>query len=186
MEKDWVVLRLPPPLLASLITMAKDSDKSPGQILRDYLAREARKRQAAGPPEPLKLEKPGSDAVAKSPRPPEAREAPPAPRKGPEGTPPAIDMADAILPEGCSNGSLSEMIETAIEAGVDWAGLQNSLTRTGVALRPRGLGLAIHTWPDDRFVCKSGDLGFSFAELIRRLGRGEPPDPSRIVPRLAS
>lgn len=132
MEDDWVVLRLPPDLLASLRALAREAGVTPGQYLRDYVALRSEGRLA---PEPVP--RPRSTAVA----------------------------------------MLRDMIEDILASAPSWEVLQASLVAQGFALRVKGYGLVLHAWPSDEMICKSASLGFSYAELIGRLGQGEPPDP---------
>lgn len=85
---------------------------------------------------------------------------------------------DAIpRPASPNVSALRELVSDILFSAQDWAALQNALVAEGFALRVRGLGLMLHAWPSDEPICKSAELGFSYAELIRRLGAGEPPAP---------
>lgn len=76
--------------------------------------------------------------------------------------------------------ALREMIADTLFAATDWAGLQRALLKEGFALRADGYSLGLYAWPSQQMVCKTVELGFSYAELIRRLGSGEPPDPDTL------
>jgi len=133
MKDDWVVLRLPPELLMSLRALAQEAGVTPGQYLRDHVARKA---ESAGV-RPDAIPRPAS---------------------------PGVSM-------------LRELVSDILFLARDWRGMQEALVAEGFALRVKGLGLMLHAWPSDEPICRSADLGFSYAELIRRLGAGEPPAP---------
>jgi len=59
----------------------------------------------------------------------------------------------------------------------DWDDLQARLHVKGYALRAAGGGLALHTQPCERRVCKASELGFSYARLMRRFGAPFPGHP---------
>ncbi|MDJ1009195.1 MAG: hypothetical protein QNJ13_15375 [Paracoccaceae bacterium] len=136
MHDDWVVLRLPPDLLISLRALAQEAETTPGQYLRNYVARKA-----------------GTE-----------RRPDPVPR-----------------PAARNTAALRELVQDLLFCAADWAGLQRALVAEGFALRVKGYGLMVHAWPSDDEICKSGALGFSYAELIKRLGPGGPPDPQRLM-----
>jgi len=133
MRDDWVVLRLPPELLMSLRALAQEARVTPGQYLRDHVARKA---EGAGI-RPDAIPRPASPSVS----------------------------------------TLRELVSDILFSAQDWAAMQDALVAEGFALRVRGLGLMLHAWPSDEPICKSAEFGFSYAELIRRLGAGEPPAP---------
>lgn len=138
MRDDWVVLRLPPDLLTSLRDLAREARVTPGQYLRDFVAREA----------------------------------------APHGK-----RADAIpKPAGPGTAMLRELVSDILFMAPDWEGLQEALVAEGFALRLKGLALMLHAWPSGEPICKTAELGFSYADLILRLGPGEPPEPSRQTP----
>ncbi|MEL7026504.1 MAG: hypothetical protein AAGO57_04630 [Pseudomonadota bacterium] len=134
MEQDWVILRLTPQMLQDLRALSRTKQVSPGQVLRDYIARETQ-----------------------------------------HVTPHLDDPLPAKHGTGVS--MLRELIEDILFTASDWTELQKTLMHQGFALRVEGFGLMMHAWPSDEPICKTGDLGFCFAELIRRIGKGEPPDP---------
>lgn len=141
MEQDWVVLRLPPDLLQSLRTLAREARVTPGQFLRNHVAEKAGAARAAGTT--------GA-----------ARAVDPVPR-----------------PAGAGVAMLRELVEDILGSEDSWHGLQLALMDQGFALRVEGFGLKLHAWPSDEPICKSAELGFSYAALLRRLGPGEPPAP---------
>lgn len=80
-------------------------------------------------------------------------------------------------PAGPGTAMLRELVQDILFTADDWSSLQTGLVAEGFALRVKGYGLMLHAWPSDEPICKSAELGFSYAELIRRLGAGGPPDP---------
>lgn len=73
--------------------------------------------------------------------------------------------------------ALRELIEDILFTAEDWADLQEALVREGFALRAEGYALWLNAWPDDIPISKTNDFGVSYADLVRRLGPGEPPEP---------
>ncbi len=79
-----------------------------------------------------------------------------------------------------SVSALREMIEDLLFAATDWTALQEALVAQGFALKAEGYRLMLCAWPSEDPVCKTADLGLSYAELIRRIGAGEPPNPATL------
>ena len=88
---------------------------------------------------------------------------------------------DVPRPKGTGVAMLRELIEDILFSARDWDGLQGALVAEGFALRVKGYGLMLHAWPSDEPICKSTELGFPYAELIRRIGPGEPAPPEQAL-----
>ena len=56
----------------------------------------------------------------------------------------------------------------------DWGTLQRRLAAKGFALREAGGGLALHSHPGGRRLCKASELGHAYASLMRRFGAPFP------------
>jgi len=90
-----------------------------------------------------------------------------------------LHRPDAVpRPKGPGVAMLRELVEDILFRAASWQELQSALVAEGFALKIEGYGLVLHAWPSDEPICKSGDLGYPFAELLRRLGPGEPPVPA--------
>ena len=76
-----------------------------------------------------------------------------------------------------SVNALRELVEDILFTANDWNALQSCLVEEGFALRAEGYALWLHAWPDDTPISKTNDFGLSYADLVRRLGPGEPPEP---------
>lgn len=74
--------------------------------------------------------------------------------------------------------------EMAVATG--WADIQARLARLGYALRPAGGGLVLHAVADGARLCKSSELGFAYARLVRRFGAPMPGHPHRMPHILAN
>lgn len=83
-------------------------------------------------------------------------------------------------PQETSTAALREMIEDMLFAATDWTALQRALIAEGFALKAEGYRLMLYGWPTNDPICKTADLGLSYAELIRRIGAGEPPNPATL------
>ncbi|MEM9850824.1 MAG: hypothetical protein AAF761_02380 [Pseudomonadota bacterium] len=94
---------------------------------------------------------------------------------------PAVEEIPLPRTDGSDTNAMRELVSDILFTAKDWSGLQTALVREGFALKADGYMLAIHAWPSDQFVCKSMDLGLSYAQLIRQLGSGEPPHPNALV-----
>lgn len=94
---------------------------------------------------------------------------------------PAFEEIPLPRTDASDTGALREMVSDILFTARDWTGLQSALVREGFALKADGYSLGLYAWPSDQLVCKSMDLGFSYAELIRQLGSGEPPHPNALV-----
>jgi len=68
-----------------------------------------------------------------------------------------------------------------IAAATSWSDLDHRLARKGCVLRPAGGGLVLHRLQDDRRICKASELGFAYAQLVRRFGAPMPGHPHRMA-----
>lgn len=129
MSLDWVVLRIPPPLLGDLRDVAEEENQSAGQFLRDLIADEVGRRREARHP---------------------------------------AAIAD------WKREQIAADTEAVLAAAPSWERLQSDLKARGYALHPDGIGLALYSWPAGAYLLKSAELGYPYAALIRRLGKGSP------------
>lgn len=60
----------------------------------------------------------------------------------------------------------------------DWQELQRRLREKGYQLREAGGGLALYRVADDQRLCKASELGFSYSQLMRRIGAPFPGHPN--------
>ncbi|MEL7460147.1 MAG: hypothetical protein AAFX45_07625 [Pseudomonadota bacterium] len=94
---------------------------------------------------------------------------------------PVLEEIPLPRTDASDTNAMREMVSDILFTAKDWTSLQSALVREGFALKADGYALAIYAWPSDQFVCKSMDLGLSYAQLIRQLGSGEPPHPNTLV-----
>ena len=69
---------------------------------------------------------------------------------------------------------LRALLACNLAMATGWSDLQARLRGNGYALRKANGGLALATSPGGNRVCKASDLGYRYADLMRRFGRPFP------------
>ncbi|WP_082029494.1 hypothetical protein [Tateyamaria sp. ANG-S1] len=75
---------------------------------------------------------------------------------------------------------LQRLLAADIAAATSWAQLERVLRCRGFALRPAGGGLTLHDAQGTR-LCKSSEIGFGYARLVKRFGAVMPGHPHRMA-----
>ncbi|ABD53029.1 hypothetical protein [Jannaschia sp. CCS1] len=63
---------------------------------------------------------------------------------------------------------LRALLAADLSRATDWADLQDRLAKHGYTFRERGGGLALFSTTTAARICKASDLGWTYADLIRR------------------
>ncbi|MEM8656136.1 MAG: hypothetical protein AAGF36_15460 [Pseudomonadota bacterium] len=75
---------------------------------------------------------------------------------------------------------LQRRLAADIASATSWAHLDRILRTHGFSLRPAGGGLTLHDAHGTR-LCKSSELGFGYARLVKRFGAAMPGHPHRMA-----
>ncbi len=75
---------------------------------------------------------------------------------------------------------LKRLVAVPMAEATGWADLQRSLSGLGFELRPAGGGLALYRLPGGERLCKSSELGFAYARLVRRFRAPMPGHPHKM------
>ena len=75
---------------------------------------------------------------------------------------------------------LQRLLAPTMAAATDWPDLQDRLHAAGFELRPAGGGLTLHRLPAGDRLCKSSEIGFAYARLVKRFGAPMPGHPHRM------
>ena len=70
--------------------------------------------------------------------------------------------------------SLRRLLATDMVEARSWEALNRRLADKGFALREAGGGLALHSHPEGRRLCKASELGNSYSTLMKRFGTPFP------------
>lgn len=91
-------------------------------------------------------------------------------------------------PRNCADEALvarlQRLLAADMAAATSWEDLAQALQRRGFSLRPAGGGLTLHDHTGQR-LCKSSELGFGYARLVKRFNAPMPGHPHR-MPHLLS
>lgn len=77
-------------------------------------------------------------------------------------------------PPGALLGPLRALLAVDLAQADGWDDLQSRLARHGYTFRERGGGLALHCLNTAARLCKASDLGWPYADLMRRFGAAFP------------
>lgn len=72
---------------------------------------------------------------------------------------------------------LRTLLAADLAEATGWDDLARRLTGRGYALRPRGGGLALYDLRTGDRLCKASELGYRYADLVRRFGAPMPGHP---------
>ncbi|MCX7889412.1 MAG: hypothetical protein N2422_06725, partial [Rhodobacteraceae bacterium] len=89
------------------------------------------------------------------------------------GVSPSAHVEDLLrrtyMPRASHPAAKLALLRGALDAARDWLDLQTRLRRLGYVLRIDGeAGLWLHSWPDDRPLMPSEDLGHTLSGLVLR------------------
>lgn len=76
--------------------------------------------------------------------------------------------------------ALQKLLFSDMASATSWADLDARLSAHGYFLRLAIGGMSLHTETSGQKLCRVADLGFSYANFLRRFGPGKPRDPQEI------
>ncbi|MGX9356282.1 hypothetical protein ACS3SW_14300 [Roseobacteraceae bacterium S113] len=87
-------------------------------------------------------------------------------------------------PRNCANEQLVARLQRRLArdmaSATDWHDLEASLAREGFGIQPAGGGLILVDASGAR-LCKTSELGFGYAHLVRRFGAAMPGHPHKMA-----
>lgn len=89
-------------------------------------------------------------------------------------TPDRLEERPPKVPPGAHLGALRALLAADLAQADGWDDLQGRLARHGYTFRERGGGLALHCLNTAARLCKASDLGWPYADLMRRFGAAFP------------
>ncbi len=89
-------------------------------------------------------------------------------------TPDRVEEKPPQCPPEALLGPLRALLAVDLAKADGWDDLQERLARHGYTFRERGGGLALYCLNTAARLCKASDLGWSYADLMRRFGAAFP------------